>query len=227
LGNSYGSQPGKYLDGLYVCPNCGWWTAERETWNVEPHMHTQVTYGAVASLRELDLTDINTPISEIQAYLLAKYEARFDLHPRVFEEVVGSVFASLGYKVRVTGYIGDDGIDVILEGLIDTIGVQVKRSKNAVKVEQIRSLAGALVYAGLTRGVFITTSDYQSGASNTAKRFRARGLKIELMNAEKFYNKLGIAQTKMHRLKQSLDVDWILHNLIEVGRRHEVPPNSP
>lgn len=190
-------------------------------------MHTRIIHGAVASLRELNLTDINAPLDEIRTYLLAKYQARFDLHPRLFEEVVGSVFAGLGYKVRVTGYVGDHGIDVILEGAIDTIGVQVKRTKNAVKVEQIRSLAGALVRAGLTRGIFITTSDYQSGAANEVKIFRKRGLKIELINAEKFYNKLGIARTKVQRLKQTLDIDWILQHLIELDRTYEVPAKSP
>jgi restriction system protein len=38
----------------------------------------------------------------------------YDLHPRVFEEVVGSVFKDHGWQVKVTAYTGDDGVDVVL-----------------------------------------------------------------------------------------------------------------
>ena len=49
-------------------------------------------------------------------------------------------FGDLGYRARVTAYSGDDGIDVILDGDDDkAVGVQVKRYKNRIEVDQIRS----------------------------------------------------------------------------------------
>jgi restriction system protein len=150
--------------------------------------------GKAASLRELDLTDISQPIAEVRRYLLAKYDARFNVHPRLFEETVASVFRDLGYDTQVTGYSGDGGIDVVLRGQADTIGVQVKRYRSTIKVEQIRSLAGALMLAGITAGVFVTTSSFQAGAPRTVARYRDRGMRIDLVNADAFFAALGFVQ---------------------------------
>lgn len=65
-----------------------------------------------------------------------------DVHPRVLEQIVCSIFKDLGYKARVTAYSADGGVDVILDGANDnTVGVQVKRYKQErrIEAEQIRS----------------------------------------------------------------------------------------
>jgi restriction system protein len=54
----------------------------------------------------------------------------------MFEETVASVFRSLGYDATVTAYSGDGGIDVILHKGEERIGVQVKRYRNSISVEQ-------------------------------------------------------------------------------------------
>lgn len=91
--------------------------------------------------------------------------------------------------------IPDGGIDVVLDGPVSqTIGIQVKRSKSKIKAEAIRSLTGALVINGHTRGMFITTSSFQHGAIETARRSEEKGYPIELMDADKFYDALKIAQ---------------------------------
>lgn len=47
---------------------------------------------------------------------------------------------------------------VILDGKGNkTIGVQVKRYKNSIRVSQIREFAGALIENDMTKGIFITT----------------------------------------------------------------------
>jgi len=159
-----------------------------------------MTYGAVGSLRELDLRDQSIPIAEIRAYLAAKYDARFAIDPWKFEEVVASVYQDLGYNARVTARSGDDGIDVILDGPDDSvIGIQVKRYSGRISVEQIRSLAGALLLNGITRGVFVTTSTFQSGAHTTVERFCLQGMPIELVDAERFYDALGLAQRTRYK----------------------------
>jgi restriction system protein len=101
----------------------------------------------------------------------------------------------LGYEARVTSFSGDDGIDVILDGPAnELIGVQVKRYADRIGVDQIRELTGALFIGGYTRGIFVTTSSFQSGGERTADMSTRRGIPVELMDAERFYGALQIAQ---------------------------------
>jgi restriction system protein len=145
-------------------------------------------------LQKLESLDSTVPLEEIRQYLMAKYDARFDVHPRRFEEVVGSVFKDHGFSVTVTAYSGDNGIDAFLERDGLRTGVQVKRYKGSISVDQIRELTGALVLAGVTKGIFVTTSEFQSGAESVATLSGIRGYPIELMDADKFYDALRIAQ---------------------------------
>jgi restriction endonuclease Mrr len=70
----------------------------------------------------------------------------------------------------------------------------VKRYKNLISVDQIRSFAGALLINGMTRGMFVTTSSFQSGAERTSALAGMRGIAVELVDAQRFYDALGIAQ---------------------------------
>ena len=129
-------------------------------------------------------------------FLNGKYGERFSVDPGRFETTVAAVFAGIGYDARVTGQTGDGGIDVILDGPNDkTIGVQVKRYKEKIQANQIRELTGALVIKGHTKGIFVTTSDFTSGAAVTSGLSAARGVPIELVNAERFYDAMKIAAT--------------------------------
>jgi len=176
---------------LKICPCCGWWLGFRNDINSS----TLRTWGGVGGLKELDLADIDLPLVEVRQYLMADYKKRFILHPQKLEKVVGDVFNDLGYKVRVTAYSGDDGIDVILDGDNDTlIGVQVKRYKDKISINQIRELTGALVINGFTKGIFVTTSDFQSGAERTVRMSEVKGYPIELYNAQRFFEALKLAQ---------------------------------
>jgi hypothetical protein len=196
-----------------TCPVCGWWSVIRHESTVASAGggagYRSESLGAFGSLLELDLADVEAPVEEVRRYLAARYESRFDIHPRLFEETVGSVFGDLGYAARVTGYSGDDGIDVILDGPAgEVIGVQVKRYRHSIQVEQIRALTGALVLGGLTRGIFVTTSTFQSGAASTVERLEPRGYGIELMDAHRFYEALRIAQRTRYRSKTQPDAPW-------------------
>jgi hypothetical protein len=56
---------------------------------------------------------------------------------------------------------------------------------------------GALVENGLTKGLFVSTSDFQPGAVKSARTFtQLHGRPIELIDAEKFYDALKIAQRR-------------------------------
>jgi restriction system protein len=97
--------------------------------------------------------------------------------------------------VEVTGYSNDGGIDVVLHnGAGELIGVQVKRYNRRVGVSYIREFTGALVLGGYTRGIFVTTSDFQAGAQKVASISADKGFPIELQNADRFFGALHIAQ---------------------------------
>lgn len=153
----------------YACPTCGWWRIHR----IECHLGGRnadvylYEHASVGTLRNLNLTDIALPLQEVRDFLTVRYSGRFAMHPRLFEQTVGSVFCDLGYDVRVTSYSSDGGIDVILDRDSETIGVQVKRTTRAIEVEQIRTFTGALVLRSMNHGMFVTTSSYRSGVVDT------------------------------------------------------------
>ena len=188
-----------------VCPTCGWWRTLKRTstldWTRRIRRRARRWFqGNIASLRKLSIDDVSTPLEEIRAFLVAKYESRFDLHPKLFEETVASVFRDLGYQARVTAYSSDGGIDVVLDGPDKIeVGVQVKRYKDSIEVEQIRAFTGALLLGGYTKGIFVTTSQFQSGANKTTDLARLKGIPIELMDAGRFYDALRLAQRECYR----------------------------
>ena len=199
LGNDGALQGISSKPAVHVCPRCGWWLVSlRRDQNrgSEGEIHLHRTWG---QLRALDLSDIAAPLSEVQDYLVAKYADRFSIHPRKYEELVASVFKGLGYRVRVTSFSKDDGIDIfVLDGTTDTVGVQVKRYRNKIEAEQIRAFAGALLLEGLTQGVYVTTSTYRRGAGRTARKYKKLGLAIELWDANAFYDRPQITQRPIY-----------------------------
>lgn len=207
---------------LSICPHCGWWAVYRVLQNgYEQTAGLAESYsGSIGCLKELNLNDISAPLSEVRQYLLARKDSAFDAHPKLFEDVVCSMFKDLGWSARVTAYSGDDGIDVILDGPDgSTIGVQVKRYKKErrIEAEQIRSLAGALLQGGHTRGIFITTSKYRKGASEAAQKLTAIGYPIELIDAERFLAALGIAQHNSFELTRDKMVSYLLSTGVHIG----------
>jgi len=205
-----------------LCPCCGWWSAYRvhqgeiaRTAGVaEGHS------GTIGCLKELDLTDVSLPLKEVRQYLAARPGSIHDLHPRQFEEVVCSIFGDLGWQARVTAYSGDDGIDVILDGQEGhTVGVQVKRyrEENRIEAEQIRSLAGALLFGDHTAGVFITTSGFRRGARRTADGFAQIGLPIKLVDARRFLEALGVAQVASFGIDQERLNRYVLSTAHHLG----------
>jgi len=181
---------------IRICPVCGWWTAMKK--NIIPEKFYECPiiweyYGGIAVLKKLDLTDISLPLDDVSQYLVLRYKERFQIHPRLFEEVVAAAFRNMGYYVRVTAYQNDGGIDVILDGKDNQlIGIQVKRYRNSIKVSQIREFAGALIENDMTKGIFVTTSKFQSGAYKSASNYLERGIGIELMDSERLYDALQI-----------------------------------
>ncbi len=185
-----------------VCNTCGWWLICRQSWYKELGGPDPISLmRAWPDLRQLDVSDISTPTEELRSYLLAKYEGRFSLNPRRFEEIVAGVFSDFNFSVRVTSYSGDQGIDIVaLEGCNgNLVGIQVKRYRNKIEAEQIRSFAGALILNKMTKGIFVTTSSFSKGAKRTASRYGGLGIPIELEDAPAFYDRLSLKTRSVYR----------------------------
>lgn len=183
-----------YCDVL-ICYGCGWWVVvKRSLLCSKSSQMWEMIYGTCGSLRNLDLADISVPVNEIRAYLTAKYNDRFIVHPRKFEEVVASAFRGLGYETELTAYSNDGGIDVIMYGPDGKkIGVQVKRHRGKISVEQIRSFLGALIVNGCVKGYFVTSSSYQSGAHDLADQCGKYYRPIGLIEASEFFKILQVS----------------------------------
>ncbi len=178
----------------FRCPLCGWWCVFKfirlETENQTWHMY----YGLAGALRNLEPVDLREPIAELKRYLASKDIAKFDLHPRKLEEIITSVFRSQGYRAALTSFSGDGGIDIVLQDKDEKLaGVQVKRYKSAVGLEQIRSFIGALTLRGLTQGVYVTTSDFQAGVAQVVCDARACGIQMKLIDSERLFELLKIS----------------------------------
>jgi len=104
-----------------------------------------------------------------------------ELSPIFFERLVVDLVVAMGYGgtkqivAQRLGRSGDEGIDGIVNGDplgLDVIYLQAKRyaEENTVGREKIQQFAGALVGQGATKGVFVTTSSFSSGAREYAQR---------------------------------------------------------
>lgn len=154
LDSERSSMMGQAMPTLEIFSICGWWVVtDRAGYSYGYEGFTQIGRAA-GILRELHQDDLSLPIEELTKYLVVNYESRSWIHPRRYEEIVGAVFAGLGYQVRVTSYSGDDDIDVfVFDGADDHLtGVQIKRYQGKIQAKQSRSFAGALVLNGLTSG---------------------------------------------------------------------------
>lgn len=186
---------------LYNCLVCGWWKILEKYWMGADWQMWGVFFGLNGTLRNLNLHDSSTPMWEIRSYLIRNYDKRYNVNPRLFEELVADVYKDFGYHSICTTYSNDGGIDIILSKNNYVIGVQVKRTKNRVKAEHIRSLLGALVVNNFKNGIFVSTSDFQKGAYSISNRHS-----IELVNGNRFYEQLKEAQVLVNN---SFDISQV------------------
>lgn len=189
---------------VQYCWTCGWWRMLKriricaEEWQI-----WEFYFGCAGSLKNFDQSDIGMPLMETRDFIARNYVKRYTISPRLFENLVASVFKSLGYNTVVTGYTHDGGIDIVLTNSNNnTIGVQVTRSKRLVTVKQIREFVGSLSIAGIPKGVYVTASSFTSSAVKISGKLAFTTAPIRLINASTFYDALKIAQVndKNHQL---------------------------
>jgi restriction system protein len=100
-----------------------------------------------------------------------------------FERLVMDVLGAMGYgRGQQLGGSGDEGFDGVINedrlGL-DRIYVQAKRWTDSVGRPAVQGFVGALAGRGATKGVFITTSTFSSGAKTFAEQVQARVILID------------------------------------------------
>lgn len=224
---------------LLVCDCCGWWIIKgfscvngSGTGNVYFEF-----FWLYSSLKELDINNPSLDFTDINNYLVVDYERRYSFHPRKFEEYIQSIFKNLGHETEITSYSGDDGIDIFVcnanEGLK---GIQVKRYKNRkIIVEDIRSFAGALVLNSITSGIFVTTSNFQSGAQKTVERFNNKGISIDLWDSKKLFDVIKVNSRNNYSKGVTNPFDELWENLksrngkavpLNVVRIYDIPKIS-
>ena len=133
-------------------------------------------------------------------------------HADFFEEAVVKLLLTMGYggaeqRGRRIGGSGDGGVDGVVDqdalGL-DRIYVQAKRyaDDNTVGRETIQAFVGALHGVGASRGVFITTSAFTSGARQYAGSAPSRIILIDAARLVALMIKYRVGV----QVKQSYDV---------------------
>lgn len=140
--------------------------------------------------------------------------------PQFFEQLVIHLLVAMGYggsfedAAKVTQYSHDDGIDGVIKedklGL-DTIYVQAKRyTTESVQKPDLQKFIGALVEHKATKGIFITTSSFSSGAMETCRR--AEHVKIILIDGIQLANfmieyNIGVSVSQVYEIKR-IDTDF-------------------
>lgn len=210
---------------VHCCPVCGWWTV-KERAVLDRGFDGEIRFrGTAGVLQRFAVDDPRADLADVRQFLAAQYSRRYEVDPWRFEEVVASVYADLGYTARTTVRSGDGGIDVFLDGPQGLVGVQVKRTVNRISVEQIRAFCGALYLRGVTAGVFVTTSEFPRGAQHVAGVARIRGMELELVDAARFYDVLGLAQRKAYAAADDPSAPFVEAPLIDLdeGYVHGLP----
>lgn len=91
-----------------------------------------------------------------------------------FEEYLGHLFRSQGYRVKVTRASGDYGADLVLEKANFRIVVQSKRYSKNVGLKAIQEIQAAKAYYDASEAWVISNRDYTDAAIALAKSNRVR-----------------------------------------------------
>ena len=142
-----------------------------------------------------------------------------EMSPNFFEKLVLDLLLQMGYggknkdMAMVTPISHDGGVDGIIpeDALgLDKIYIQAKRYKDApVGKQEVQQFVGAIEERKATKGVFITTSKFTSGAIETADKSSKKIVLIDgnaLANYMIEYN-VGVSERKVYEVKK-IDSDY-------------------
>jgi len=134
------------------------------------------------------------------------------IHPRGFENLVGTLLSSIGFEnVEVTKYSGDGGLDIEAELTVGGVtnvktAVQVKRWKNNVSGKIVRELRGGIKTD--QRGLIVTTSSFTRDAVREAAE--EGKTPISLVDKNKLLdllieNEIGVSRKAVSYLEMDLE----------------------
>lgn len=161
------------LDDLYKVPAFAEWKDNNQKANDDA---SQLTLTETTPEEEME-ESFNKINDELADRIL---ENILNNNPLFFERLVVDLLLKMGYGEfrpdagRTTSATRDGGIDGIINedrlGL-DKIAIQAKRYDKSNKIQRtaLQSFVGALMGKNVTKGVFITTSSFTSGAIDYAK----------------------------------------------------------
>ncbi|TLM84011.1 restriction endonuclease [Pseudarthrobacter sp. NamE2] len=173
-----------------------------------PDQALEVTEAVLSPSEQIE-DGINRIKTEVGAELIHRLR---ESDPGFFEQAVVDLLLKMGYggaeqRGRRIGGSGDGGVDGVIDqdalGL-DRIYVQAKRyaDGNTVGRETIQAFVGALHGVGASRGVFITTSTFTSGARQYAENVPSRIILIDSARLVSLMIKYRVGV----QVKQSYDV---------------------
>ena len=153
---------------------------------------------------------------DLAADLLQKI---MEMNPSFFEKLVLDLLLNMGFGSKnkdmaiVTPTSHDNGVDGIIpeDALgLDKIYIQAKRyTENPVSKPEIHKFIGALDEQKASKGVFITTSKFTSGAMETAYKASKKIVLIDGKGLADYmieYN-VGVSEKKVYEVKK-LDTDY-------------------
>ncbi|KAA1286410.1 hypothetical protein BVZ28_10225 [Alcaligenes faecalis] len=182
---------------FYCCPVCGWWCIIQEVQYDTPKMPYMAFQWAAGALISQNFPDISAPLSEVRCFLAAQYDQRFLIDPYRLEDVVASIFRSFKCHVHISSRSHDGGLDIFgLDPRGQQFGVQVKRYRRKIGVEQLREFVGALTLHGILRGIFVTTSSFTSGVPKLRGQAQISGIQLKCADATKLFDMLKAAQIR-------------------------------
>ena len=101
------------------------------------------------------------------------------LSPWEFEKEVAEWYRRQGYKAETTPYVGDGGVDILLEKDGETICVQCKHYQGRVGVSIMRDLLGTVTANKASKGILVCLTRPTQGAMEFAQ---ANGIKVVTAN---------------------------------------------
>lgn len=205
----------KELNQKYLCEISPEFEAFLHGKKPAAHKSGESTEAATPAVSPAELVDdlITQINSSLASDLLEQIKGQT---PAFFEQLVIDLLVKMGYggnredAATVTKISRDGGIDGIIKedrlGL-DMIYVQAKRWDNTVQKPEIQKFRGALSERGAAKGIFITTSDFSSGAKESA-----RNAKIVLIDGSELCRLMiefgvGVSTKMVYEIKR-VDSDY-------------------
>lgn len=164
-----------------------WRRNERQVEEDEQTTATATTKNTITSPQETIELAVQALDQDLRTALLARIR---QLSPEAFERLILDLLVAMGYgggraeMARQTQRSNDDGIDGVIKedalGL-DLVLIQAKRytPPNAVGRPEMQGFVGSLAGNGTSKGIFVTTSTFTSGARDYVARIPNRVILID------------------------------------------------